>query len=198
MWKLLFSKYGIYLVLGVMFYALWYYANQASVYHQKAEDLELTINDLSQNLTKTKIRLNDSVSICMAEIKSLTMTKDNIQARYDQLLKSTKTNKKDVGNVTQVATATHSKDTVIALVDSFGGIKANLSDSFVDIDVEVLPNRNTIINYEMRDSLTLLNIQKKHSWLFGLIKWKEHKGLRVINHNPKAEITHVQTIDVIE
>ncbi len=133
-----------------------------------------------------------------AEVKNLNITQNNLQAKYDKLLAASKTKPKDVSNVTEVATVVHSVDTVIAVVDSFGGITAKLEDEFVDIDVEVLPDRNAIIDYEVRDSLTVLSIQKKHSWLFGLIKWKEQKGIKVINHNPKANIVSLQTIDIIE
>ena len=133
-----------------------------------------------------------------AEVRNLNITRNNLQAKYDKLLTASKTKPKDVDNVTEVVTVVHSVDTVVAVVDTFGGITARLEDPFVDIDVEVLPDKNTIIEYEVRDSLTVLNVQKKHSWLFGLIKWKEHKSVRVINHNPKASIVSLQTIDVIE
>lgn len=198
MWKIILNKFGLYAVIGVLCFLLWQTHSQVTKYQQKANTLEATISDLDQEIKYTKIKLNDSISVYQAEVKNLHFTQSNLQARYDKLLAASKTKSKDVNNVTEVASVVHSVDTVIAVVDSFGGIKAKLEDAFVDIDVEVLPNRNTIIDYEVRDSLTIFNIQKKHSWLFGLIKWKEQKGIKVINHNPKAEIINLRTIDIIE
>lgn len=198
MWRTILNKCGLYIVIGVLCFFLWQTHSLATKYQQKTNTLEATISDLNQEIKYTKIRLNDSISVYQAEVKILHFTQSNLQARYDKLLAASKTKSKDVNNVTEVASVVHSVDTVIAAVDSFGGIKAKLEDAFVAIDVEVLPNRKTIIDYEVRDSLTIFNIQKKHSWLFGLIKWKEQKGIKVINHNPKAEIISLQTIDIIE
>lgn len=198
MWKTILNKCGLYIVIGVLCFSLWQTYNQSVKYQQKADTLEATISDLNQEIKYTKIKLNDSIAVYQAEVKNLNFTQSNLQARYDKLLAASKTKSKDVNNVTEVTSKVHSVDTVVAIVDSFGGIKAKLEDAFVDIDVEVLPDRNTIIDYEVRDSLTIFNIQKKHSWLFGLIKWKEQKGIKVINHNPKAEIVNLRTIDIIE
>lgn len=198
MYKTILNKCSLYIVIGVLCFSLWQTYSQATKYQQKADTLEATINDLNQEIKYTKIQLNDSIALYQAEVKNLHFTQDNLQAKYDKLLAASKTKPKDVSNVTEVASIVHSVDTVIAVVDSFGGIKAKLEDAFVDIDVEVLPDRNTIIDYEVRDSLTVFNVQKKHSWLFGLIKWKEQKGVKVINHNPKANIISLQTIDIIE
>ncbi len=198
MWKTILSKCSLYIVIGVLCVSLWQTYSQATKYQHKADTLEATISDLTQEIEYTKIQLNDSIAVYQAEVKTLNITQSNLQAKYDKLLASSKLKPKDISNVTEVATVTHSVDTVIAVVDTFGGITAKLEDNFVNIDVEVLPDRNAIIDYEVRDSLTLLNIQKKHSWLFGLIKWKEHKGVRVINHNPKANIVSLQTIDIME
>ena len=198
MWKIILNKFGLYVVIGVLCFFLWQTHSQVTKYQSKANTLEATISDLDQEIKYTKIRLNDSISVYQAEVKNLYFTQSNLQARYDKLLAASKTKSKDVNNVTEVASKVHSVDTVVAIVDSFGVIKAKLEDAFVNIDVEVRPDRNTIIDYEVRDSLTIFNIQKQHSWLFGLIKWKEPKGIKVINHNPKAEIINLRTIDIIE
>jgi hypothetical protein len=131
-------------------------------------------------------------------VKTLNVTKNNIQAKYNQLLQSSNLKAKDVSSVTEIVTVIHDVDTIIAEKDSFGGISASYLDTFVNIDVDISPDLTTIIDYQVRDSLTVINYQKQHSWLFGLIKWKEAKGVKVINNNPKASITGLQSIDVIE
>lgn len=196
--KAILKKIWPYIVIGLLCIAIWESNDRARSYQKLFDTLETTITDLNQEIKHTKLQLNDSISVYQAEVKNLSFTKDNLEAKYNKLLKASKLKPTDVNSVTEVVTVVHEVDTVWAETDSFGGIKAQLQDPFVSIDVEVQPNLKTLIDYEVRDSLTVVTIQKKHSWLFGLIKWKEHKGTRVINHNPKASITNLQTIDVIE
>ncbi|MCM1142674.1 MAG: hypothetical protein NC453_29225 [Muribaculum sp.] len=198
MLKAIIGKFGIYLVIGFLCVVLWNSNQRAAKYSKQANILETTIIDLNQEIKHTQICLNDSVKLYQAEVRNLNVTKENLEAKYNKLLNASKVKAKDVNSVTEIATVTASIDTVSAVKDSFGGIRAELKDPFVRIDVEVLPDLNAIIDYEVRDSLTVIDVQKKHSWLFVLIKWKEHKSVRVINHNPKAQIVSLQTIDVIE
>lgn len=187
-----------YIVIVLLCVSLWESNNRAIQYHQLSNTFENTISDLNQEIKHTQIRLNDSIALYQAEIKNLSYSKNNLKAKYDQLLKASKLKPKDVGSVTEIVTVVHQVDTVIAEADTFGGITARLQDPFVSIDVEVKPDLKALIDYEVRDSLTVITVQKKHSWLFGLIKWKEHKSTRVINHNPKANIVNLETIDVLE
>lgn len=198
MLKMLLKKMCPYIIICILGIALWNSQHKVIKYHRQANLLENTISDLNQQIKISEIRLNDSITVYQAEVKSLNVTQDNLRARYNELLRASELKPKDVSSVTEVVSIIHDIDTVPAVVDSFGGINARLEDEFVKIDVEVLSNKNTIIDYEIRDSLTIINVQKKRSILFGLIKWKKRKGIRVINHNPKATIVSLQTIDVIE
>lgn len=198
MLKILLKKFWPYIVIGILSMALYESLHRSVTWHKQADMLETTISNLNQQIKFTEIRLNDSIKVYQAEVKSLNVTQDNLKAKYDKLLNASKLKPKDVSKVTEVESIIHDIDTVPAVVDSFGGINAKLEDRFVKIDVEVLPNKNTIIDYEIRDSLTIVNVQKRRSILWGLIKWKRPKGIRVINHNPKATIVSLQTIDVIE
>lgn len=198
MFKSILKSIWPYLVIALLCCALYESSNKAISYHMKANTLESTISDLNQEIKLTKLQLNDSISVYQAEVKNLTFTKTNLESKYNALLKASKLKPKDVNSVTEVTTVIHEIDTVYAEVDNFGGITAQLQDQFVNIDVEVMPDLKTVIDYEVKDSLTVINVQKKHSWLFGLIKWTEHKGTRVVNHNPKATITNLHTIDVME
>lgn len=187
-----------YLVIVLLGFAVWESNHRAYRYQQLSDTFEETISDLDQKIQYTQLQLNDSVSLYQAEVRDLSYSKDNLEAKYNNLLAASKLKSKDVNTITEITSVIHQIDTVIAEVDSFGGIRASVQDPFINIDVEVMPNRNTVIDYAVKDSLTVINVQKKHSWLFGLIKWKEHKDTRVINHNPKATITNLQTIDVLE
>ncbi len=198
MLKMLFKKFWAYIVIIILSVSLYRSMHNTVTYHKKANVLENTISDLHQQIKFAEIQLNDSIKVYQAEVKSLNITKDNLKAKYDKLLNASKLKPKDVNSVTEIETIVHDVDTIPAVIDSFGGISAKLEDDFVRIDVEVLPDRNAIIDYEIRDSLTIISVQKKRSILFGLIKWKKPKGIRVINHNPKANIVSLQTIDIIE
>ena len=198
MLKILFKKFWAYIVIGILSVALWGSMHKAVAYHKKSNVLENTISDLNQQIKYTEIRLNDSIKVYQAEVKSLNVTKENLRVKYDKLLNASKLKPKDVNSVTEIKTIIHDVDTVPAIKDSFGGVNARLEDDFIKIDVNVLPDKKAIIDYEIRDSLTIINVQKKRSILFGLIKWKKHKSIRVINHNPKASIVSLQTVNVIE
>lgn len=196
--KMIFKRTCPYLMIALLGIALWRSHHNAARYREQSNVLESTISDLNQQIKLSEIRLNDSITVYQAEVRSLNVTQDNLKARYDKLLRASKLKPKDVSSVVEVKSVIHDTIIVPAVVDSFGGISARLEDRFVKIDVDVLPDRNTIIDYEVHDSLTIINVQKKRSILFGLIKWKKPKSIQVINHNPKAEIVSLQTINVIE
>lgn len=165
---------------------------------QKSETLETTISDMNQKIERFEIQMDDSTRLHAATVKNLRMTADNIQAKYNELLKASSIKKKDVNSVAIIGT--EAKDTVYVPteVDFFGGLQTGYKDQFIDISVNINPERLATIAYASRDSLSLIVTQKKHSILFGLIKWKSLEKTTVINHNPNATISSLQTIDVIE
>jgi cbb3-type cytochrome oxidase subunit 3 len=165
---------------------------------QKSETLETTISDMNQKMERFEIQINDSTRLHAATVKNLRMTADNIQAKYDELLKASSIKKKDVNSVAVIGTEARDTVYVPTLVDSFGGLQTGYKDQFIDISVNINPERLATIAYASRDSLSLIVNQKKHSILFGLIKWKSLEKTTVINHNPNATISSLQTINVIE
>lgn len=165
---------------------------------QKSKALETTITDMHQKMQSLEIRMNDSTKLHAAIVKNLRMTSENVQAKYDELLAASKIKPKDVNSVATVATEIRDTVYVPVKVDSFGGIQTGYRDNFIDISVDISPDRLATIGYASRDSLSLIVTQKKHSILFGLIKWKSLEKTMVVNHNPKATITSVETINVIE
>ena len=189
-------------VLVIAFVALIWYSYDTTMRLRKAQltsdALETTISDMSQKIERYEIQINDSTKLHAATVKNLRMTADNIQAKYNELLAASSIKKKDVNNVTVIGT--EAKDTVYVPteVDSFGGLQTGYKDPFIDISVNINTERMATIAYTSRDSLSLIVTQKKHSILFGLIKWKSLEKTTVINHNPNATVSSLQTIDVIE
>ena len=151
-----------------------------------SETMENTLSQINKKAELRNIQLNDSLKVKMAEVENLQVTNKNLQSLYGNLLKATKTKPKDVQNITDIGSVTSGRDTTICLVDSFGGLKANWKDAYVDIKVDIDSARNAIIDYAMRDSLTIISYKRKHSLLFGLIKWYSYEGCKVVTHNPKS------------
>ena len=195
--KKIISQLWLVAVCVVLVIALYASIKQTNKYRAKAETFERTVSDLHQDIDETIIRMNDSISLYQAKVRSLTFSEDNLKARYNDLLKASKLKPSDVGSVSSISSVTKSTDTIIAKVDTFGGIRANMQDKFVNIDVEVKPDRKTIIEYNILDSLSIIQVQKQHSILFGLFKWKSVEETRVISHNPKTRIVGLETINIV-
>lgn len=151
-----------------------------------SDTMEKTLSLINQKVIIENIQLEDSLTAKQAEVKNLMVTNKNLSSMYGKLLKSSKTKPKDVDNITSVGAITAGTDTVICLVDSFGGLQAHWQDKYIDIKVDIDSTRKAMIDYKMKDSLTIITFQKKHSILFGLIKWKSYEGCKVIMHNPKS------------
>ena len=194
------SKFtGVFIVALLAF--VWYSADVTKRLNdakRKAKALETTITDMGQKMRTFEVRMNDSTRLHAAEVNNLRMTAENVQAKYDALLAASKIKKKDVNKVTTVSTIVMDTVYVPVEVDSFGGLQTGYRDNFIDISVDINPEKMATIGYASRDSLSLILTQKKHSILFGLIKWKSLERTTVINHNPKATISSLETINVIE
>lgn len=189
----------LYLIAIVLVLAYIVYAehNSASKYQKQSATLENTISALNQKVKISEIILNDSIAAKQAEVTSLEITCKNLQSLYGQLLKASNTKAKDVQTLVTAQTITAGTDTVICLVDSFGGLKAHWVDPYINIQVDIDTERKAAIDYSIKDSLTIINYQKKHSILFGLIKWKSYEGCKVITHNPKATPVTVVSNSII-
>lgn len=148
--------------------------------------MENTLSLINQKAEVTTIQLRDSLAVKQAEVEKLQVTNQNLQSLYGDLLKSTKTKPKDVKELTNISTMTSGTDTVVCEVDSFRGLKAHWKDDYINIRVDIDSTRKAVIDYNIKDSLTVISYQKKHSILFGLIKWKSYEGCKVITHNPKS------------
>lgn len=151
-----------------------------------SEIMENILSLANQKAKVTTIQLQDSLRVKQAEVEKLQVTNKNLQSLYGDLLKSTKTKPKDVKELINIGTLTSGKDTVVCMVDSFGGLKAHWQDNYINIKVDIDSARKAVIDYAIKDSLTVISYQKKHSILFGLIKWKSYEGCKVITHNPKS------------
>lgn len=192
----------IYFAIGLAFVALVGYSIFVTKAYkeeqQKAKTLNQTINDLNQEIDAFEIRLNDSTVAHAARVNDLNMTIDNIKHRYDGLLKGSNVKPKDVDGIVETGVVTHSVEYVPVKVDTFGGLSASYRDDYTAIDVNIDSLRLATIDYSIKDSITIINYQKKHRLLFGLIKWNENTKTIVVSKNPKTTIVGVTSINNIE
>lgn len=189
---------GLVIIVFIFFSLFSHKAKLAEKNEKIADALETTVSKIDKQAKVTELKLSDSLTLKQAEVEILTMTKRNLQAKYDALLKASKIKPKYVNNVTTTTVVTHSVDTVVCEVDSFRGIKAQFKDEYAQISVDIDSLRRAAFDYSIKDSLTIINYEKKHSLLFGLIKWKSYEGCRVITHNPKATPASAVSYNVIK
>lgn len=185
-------------IVVVLVCLLHHETKKALTYKSNASTLESTISNLNQQIKTTTIKLSDSIALKQAEVENLEVTNKNLQTFYGNLLKASNTKVKDIQTLVNVGAVTAGQDTVVCLVDSFGGLKANWIDQFINIKVSIDSARVAAIDYSIKDSLTVINYEKKHSLLFGLIKWKSYEGCKVITHNPKATPVTAVSYSVIK
>ena len=157
---------------------------------EKSETLENTVTDMNQEIKKRIVSLNDSVKAYVSEVNALNMTIDNLNARYGETLKKLSVKPKDVDHYIEVKSEIRDTVKVPVYYDSFGGMETGYKDDFTDINVK--------IGYKLNTSLSVINTQKRHSLLFGLIKWKETEKTLILSKNPKENIENIEYINVIE
>ena len=196
------EKYAFYFFLACMVALVSVYANQMRIKYKaekkRSEALENTITGLNKKAETFQITMNDSLKFYAAKVEDLKMTKNNIQARYNDLLQAAKIKPKNVQGVSDIGMKTADTIFVPVQVDSFGGLRTNYHDPFTIIDVRISKDREAAVTYEIWDSLTLINEQKRHSILFGLIKWYETEKTTVISHNPKSKVVNLTSINVVK
>lgn len=165
---------------------------------ERATTLNQTINDLNQEIETYEVRLNDSIVVHAVRVADLNMTIDNIEHYYKDLLKANTIKPKDVSHVTTTETVTQGVEIVPVYVDTFGGMKASYIDPYTSIVVDIDSTRQAVIDYSIKDSLTIINYQKKRSILWGLIKWKKPSRTVVVSANPKTTIVNVTSVNNFE
>lgn len=189
---------GLALII-LVFFAL--FAHQSKVAYKnkaKAEALERTVSNEGAKAEVTELKLNDSLRVMQADVEDLQITIKNLKSRYNNLLASSKIRTKYVDRVVEINTVTHDTVKTICKVDSFGGMNVKYADNYTKINVDIDSSRHAVIDYTVNDSLTIINYTKRHSLLFGLIKWNSYKGCKVITHNPKASPNTVISYDIIK
>lgn len=194
------NRLNVILLLAVFVLAMMYqklngmYLDEVS----KSEKMEMTINNMGQTMTEFQMAMDDTLAVMGVYIDNLEYTNSNIEAKYQEMLQAANIKARDTKHVTEVGTRLAEKVEVPVYYDSFGGLKTEYNDSFAHISVGIDSTKLATIDYDIKDSLVVVNTQKQHRLLFGLIKWKENLKTMVYSTNPKMRITGVTAINKME
>lgn len=176
-----------------------YYMGKSKDAVKLANTLENTISDIEEKAAISEITLCDSVKLYKAKVEDLQITQKNLEALYGDLLQATNLKAKDVDGLAQLSTLTSGSDSTMVVEDSLGGLRTAYLDPYTHIIVNIDKDKNkAIMDYQFKDSLTIINYTKRHSILFGLIRWQSHEGTEVISHNPKSTPVAVTATHTIQ
>lgn len=160
------------------------------------EILYNTISSVKDTVTTYQIRMNDSTKLWVGKIKDVEMEKSSFEILCNkQAQEIARLNLKNVQQVTTISTATKDSIRVPVYIDSMKVLRAKYSDEFIDISTTIYKNNQADIQYQSRDSFTLIkNEEYKHKFLF--FKWSKFINYQLLSKNPKTKITGLKVITI--
>lgn len=167
---------------------------------ESAKALTNTVSNIGRPAKNIEVKTKRGI-VTAAVTEPLSLTKQNIKDRYSEDLavsKSMGVKADDVNDISHLALVTIDTVTVPIIVNKFGGKDIHYTDDFATINVEIDSTKYANIDYSIKDSLVITSYQKKHKFLFGLIRWKEQKKTEVHSLNPKAKIIGLEIIEKLE
>ena len=188
--------------IGLAFSTYKFYGERKAL-KKKVEQLEHTVSNIGKNEMTTTTVKTDKGDVTVASVEPLKATDKNIGDRYGREMEVVReasgAKKKDVDNLSSVGVTTSDSVTVPVTVEPFGGLTTHFSDDFTTIDVRIDSMKTAAISYEVRDSLVIVSWAKRHSILFGLIKWKSGKRrIEAFSKNPKSTISSFEVLERLE
>lgn len=191
------AVFSILLVIAVVCSFIFY--NKWQKEKTKSELYSESISNLSDTAKVYKIRLNDTVSVMAAKIKSLYVAKENINTvlsdKIDEL-KAAKVRHKDLKNFTSIGTVTKDSVITIVYVDTLKNLTTEYKDSFMNIKATLFRNNTASIKYECYDDLDLI-VKKEATRRFLFFRWKYRDTYLLIPHNPKTRIRKLKVFNFI-
>lgn len=187
-------------VLGLG-YATYRLTLECKALEKKASQLENTAANIGQAPQSSTVVKTDKGDITVVSSEPLKATEKVIEARHGEnmaIAKETGVKPKDVDAISTISTSTSDSVTAPVKVEPFGGLSAHFEDSYARIDVRIDSMKTATIQYEMRDSIVLLSTRKRHSILFGLIKWKGKAKYEAFSRNNKTTVVSVEVLERLE
>ncbi len=192
------------LLILVMFLSCTTYMlyGERKAYKKQAEQLENTVSHIGMaDQTKTVVK-TDKGNVTVTGTEPMKATEKNIESRYDEEIKvvhgASGTRPKDVDEISHIETCTSDSVTAPVKVEPFGGLSTHFEDGFTTIDVRIDTAKTAFISYAVRDSIVVVEYSRRHSILFGLIKWKSRSRVEAYSKNHRSEVTSFEVIQRIE
>ena len=190
------------ILIGGLAYSTYNLHRECVALKQKAKDLEYTAAHIGQHTQTSTVVSTDKGDLTVVTTEPMKATDKVIEARHGDDLKVVKevgVKPKDVDAMSHVETSTRDSVTAPVKVEPFGGLSTHFKDDFTTIDVRIDSMRTAFITYEVTDSIVIVETRKRHSILFGLIKWKSKKGkVEAFSKNPKCTVKSLQVLERLE
>lgn len=187
-------------VLGLG-YSTYRLALECKALEKKASQLENTAANIGQAPQSSTVVSTDKGDITVVSSEPLKATDKVIEARHSEdmaIAKETGVKPKDVDEISTISVSTSDSVTAPVKVEPFGGLTAHYEDNYARIDVRIDSMKTATIKYEVWDSIVVINTRKRHSILFGLIKWKGKAKVEAYSRNNKAKVVSLEVLDRIE
>lgn len=188
------------LLIGLS-YSTYRLHKECRIYKEKATQLEVTAASVGQAPQETTTVKTDKGDITVVSTEPLKATKKVIEARHKEDMKVAQgagVRPKDVDEISHIEVSTGDSVTAPVKEEPFGGLSTHFEDDYTRIDVLIDSAMTATIDYEMRDSIVVLSTRKRHSILFGLIKWKGKAKVEAFSKNPKAKVQSVEVLERLE
>lgn len=188
------------LLIGLS-YSTYRLHKECRIYKEKATQLEVTAASVGQAPQETTTVKTDKGDITVVSTEPLKATKKVIEARHKKDMKVAQgagVRPKDVDEISHIEVSTGDSVTAPVKEEPFGGLSTHFEDDYTRIDVLIDSAMTATIDYEMRDSIVVLSTRKRHSILFGLIKWKGKAKVEAFSKNPKAKVQSVEVLERLE
>lgn len=174
---------------------------ECQAYKKKAAQLENTAANIGQSHQTSQVVKTDRGDITVVTTEPLKVTKKVIEERQKEDLmvaQGAGVRPKDVDEISHIGVSTSDSVTVPVKEEPFGGLSTHFEDDYTRIDVLIDTAMMATIDYEMRDSIVVIANRKRHSILFGLIKWKGKAKIEAFSRNPKATVRSVEVLERLE
>ena len=188
------------LLIGLS-YSTYRLYNDCRRYKEKAAQLENTAAHVGIAPQETTVVKTDKGDITVVTTEPLKATKKVIEARHKEDLKVAQgagVRPKDVDEISHIEVSTSDSVTVPVKEEPFGGLSTHYEDDYTTIDVRIDSMQTATIDYEVRDSIVVIASRKRHSILFGLIRWKGKAKYEAFSKNPKATVESVEVLERLE
>jgi len=188
-------------VLGLG-YATYRLTLECKALEKKASQLENTAANIGQAPQSSTVVKTDKGDITVVSSEPMKVTDKVIKTRYPEEMKVAKSasdvRPKDVDGISHIEVSTRDSVKAPVNVEPFGELSTHYEDEYATIDVRIDSTNTASIGYEVRDSIVIVEWARRHSILFGLIKWKTKSRVEAYSKNPKAQVKSVEVLQRLE